>query len=152
VYRAGLAIDYIIPLTLACLIRRETVLLASLTSALKRLFKPSKPVCEVLTESSMQKGRFPWYVNKDSRNGQLRIIDANYRVVMHLVAVDRETAERIVRFMNAEAEVLRAHGREEWLHARPSGYQPDDVLRSSPPSGGSNVMRRTRDHEKWLYT
>jgi hypothetical protein len=65
----------------------------------------------------MQRGRFPWYVNKDSRNGQLRIIDANYRVVMHLVAVDRETAERIVRFMNAEAEVLRAHGREEWLHA-----------------------------------
>jgi hypothetical protein len=65
----------------------------------------------------MQRGRFPWYVNRDNRNGQIRIVDANGRVVMHLVAVELETAERIVRFMNAEAETLRAHGREEWLHA-----------------------------------
>lgn len=65
----------------------------------------------------MQRGRFPWRVGTDERDGSLRVIDDTNRVVMYLVETDRTTAERFVRFMNVEAETIRARGRERWLHA-----------------------------------
>jgi hypothetical protein len=71
-----------------------------------------------MNESSMQRGRFPWRVATDDR-AQIRIMDASNRVVMHLLVDDIAIAERIVRFMNAEAEALKAQGRERWLHERP---------------------------------
>jgi hypothetical protein len=69
-----------------------------------------------MTESSMQNGRFPWRVATDERK-QIRVVDASNRVVLHLLVEDEAIAERIVHFLNVEAEVLKARGREEWLHA-----------------------------------
>jgi hypothetical protein len=69
-----------------------------------------------MSESSMRRGHFPWRVAIDEGR-QIRIVDSSHRVVMHLLVDDVAIAERIVRFMNVEAETLKEQGREEWLHA-----------------------------------